>query len=53
LVGIGVAFLRDWLDTTIHDEADLRAIVGVPVVGIIPTCSNRRRRRVPSAAGRE
>ena len=36
LVGVGVAFLRDWLDTTIHDESDLRAIVGVPVVGIIP-----------------
>ncbi|MFA6166836.1 MAG: polysaccharide biosynthesis tyrosine autokinase [Gemmatimonadaceae bacterium] len=43
LVGIGVAFLRDWLDTTIHDEADLRAIVGVPVVGIIPNLQQQSR----------
>ncbi len=43
LVGIGVAFLRDWLDTTIHDEADLRAIVGVPVVGIIPNLQQQAR----------
>jgi succinoglycan biosynthesis transport protein ExoP len=43
LVGVGVAFLRDWLDTTIHDEADLRAIVGVPVVGIIPNLQQQSR----------
>ena len=43
LVGVGVAFLRDWLDTTIHDEADLRAIVGVPVVGIIPNLQQHSR----------
>ncbi|MEK7240778.1 MAG: polysaccharide biosynthesis tyrosine autokinase [Gemmatimonadota bacterium] len=43
IVGIGVAFLRDWLDTTIHTEADLRAIVGVPVVGIIPNLQQQSR----------
>ncbi|MDQ8154875.1 MAG: polysaccharide biosynthesis tyrosine autokinase [Gemmatimonadota bacterium] len=43
LVGVGVAFLRDWLDTTIHDESDLRAIVGVPVVGIIPNLQQQSR----------
>ncbi|MBI2407292.1 MAG: polysaccharide biosynthesis tyrosine autokinase [Gemmatimonadetes bacterium] len=43
LVGIGVAFLRDWLDTTIHDESDLRGIVGVPVVGIIPNLQQQSR----------
>ncbi len=43
LVGVGVAFLRDWLDTTVHDEADLRAIVGVPVVGIIPNLQQQAR----------
>ncbi len=43
LVGVGVAFLRDWLDTTIHDEADLRSIVGVPVVGIIPNLQQQAR----------
>jgi capsular exopolysaccharide synthesis family protein len=43
LVGVGVAFLRDWLDTTIHDEGDLRSIVGVPVVGIIPNLQQQAR----------
>jgi capsular exopolysaccharide synthesis family protein len=31
-----VAFLRDWLDTTVHNEQDVSAIVGAPVIGIIP-----------------
>lgn len=56
LVGVGVAFLRDWLDTTIHDEADLRAIAGVPVVGIIPNLQQTARSgayRLPPPADAE
>jgi polysaccharide biosynthesis transport protein len=36
LIGVLVAFLRDWLDTTVHDERDVSAIVRAPVIGIIP-----------------
>ena len=36
LVGVLVAFLRDWLDTTVHNEQDVMAIVRSPVIGIIP-----------------
>ena len=36
IVGVAVAFLRDWLDTTVHNEADVMAIVNAPVIGIIP-----------------
>ena len=36
LVGVAVAFLRDWLDTPVHNEQDVSAIVGAPVIGIIP-----------------
>ncbi len=36
LVGILVAFLRDWLDTTVHNEQDVMAITHAPVIGIIP-----------------
>jgi receptor protein-tyrosine kinase len=53
IVGVGVAFLRDWLDTTIHDEGDLRGIVGVPVVGIIPNLQQQSRvgvYRLPAAS---
>ena len=36
LVGVAVAFLRDWLDTTVHNEQDVMAITRAPVIGIIP-----------------
>jgi capsular exopolysaccharide synthesis family protein len=36
LIGVLVAFLRDWLDTTVHNEQDVTAIVRAPVIGIIP-----------------
>lgn len=37
LMGVLVAFLRDWLDTTVHNERDVMAIVRAPVIGIIPS----------------
>jgi tyrosine-protein kinase Etk/Wzc len=37
LIGVLVAFLRDWLDTTVHNEQDVTAIVRAPVIGIIPS----------------
>jgi capsular exopolysaccharide synthesis family protein len=37
LIGVLVAFLRDWLDTTVHNEQDVTTIVRAPVIGIIPT----------------
>ena len=36
LVGVLVAFMRDWLDTTVHNEQDVTALVRAPVIGIIP-----------------
>ncbi|HKP16040.1 MAG TPA: polysaccharide biosynthesis tyrosine autokinase [Gemmatimonadaceae bacterium] len=36
LIGVLVAFLRDWLDTTVHNEQDVMTIVRAPVIGIIP-----------------
>ena len=36
ILGVAVAFLRDWLDTTVHNEQDVSAITGVAVIGIIP-----------------
>lgn len=54
LVGVAVAFLRDWLDTTVRTEADLASIVGVAVVGAIPNLQQQarlgRRLMLPSGA---
>lgn len=36
IVGVAVAFLRDWLDTTVHNEQDVVLIARAPVIGIIP-----------------
>lgn len=64
IVGVFVAFLRDWLDTTIRNERDLANVVGATVVGIIPNLQQQSRSvgyRLPAttqgdqppAAGRE
>jgi polysaccharide biosynthesis transport protein len=47
LVGVLVAFMRDWLDTTVHNEQDVTALVRAPVIGIIP---NLRQGAVASGA---
>ncbi len=54
IVGVSVAFLRDWLDTTVRTEADLANIVGVAVVGIIPNLQQQARSvgyRLPAPKG--
>jgi capsular exopolysaccharide synthesis family protein len=43
LVGLSVAFLREWLDTTVRTELELANIVGVAVVGIIPNLTQQAR----------
>ena len=43
IVGVTVAFLRDWLDTTIRTEKDLASIVGVAVIGTIPNLQQQAR----------
>lgn len=43
VVGVGIAFLREWLDTTIRSEADLANVTGVAVVGIIPNLQQQAR----------
>lgn len=54
IVGVFVAFLRDWLDTTIRTEHDLAAIVGATVIGIIPNLQQQSRSagyRLPAMSG--
>ena len=54
LVGVIVAFMRDWLDTTVRTEQDLASIVGVAVVGSIPNLQQQARSvgyRLPAPQG--
>src|ERR1019366_4588851 len=43
LVGVIVAFMRDWLGTAVGTAADLASIVGVAVVGTIPNLQQQAR----------
>jgi capsular polysaccharide biosynthesis protein len=40
MVGIGLAFLLEYLDNTVKTEADIEKRIGLPVIGIISHMSN-------------
>lgn len=44
LLGVGVALLRDLVDNTVKDRADLEQITGTGIVGTIPLDKERRQR---------
>ena len=35
MLGVGVAFLLEYLDTTMKDEQDIEELLGLPVIGLI------------------
>lgn len=35
MLGVGIAFLLEYLDTTIKDEQDIEEVLGIPVIGVI------------------
>jgi polysaccharide biosynthesis transport protein len=41
-LGVGLAFLRDWRDQTVRSATEVTSILGVPVLGAIPSMSRRR-----------
>ena len=36
LVGVGTAFVREFLDRSVHTRSDIQAATGLPVLGLIP-----------------
>lgn len=45
-LGVGIAFLLEYLDTTFRDTDEMEAYLGVPVLGRVPTiAANERRER--------
>lgn len=43
MLGMGLAFMREYFADTIHDEEDLKKL-GLQVIGEVPPCDNRRRK---------
>ena len=48
LGGLGLAFLLSWLDDTVRSNDDLELQLGMPVIGLIPTTGNGRKRLLTS-----
>jgi succinoglycan biosynthesis transport protein ExoP len=42
MVGIGLALVRDWTDQSVRSADEIAAILGVPVLGAVPSMSRRR-----------
>ncbi|MCJ7654062.1 MAG: polysaccharide biosynthesis tyrosine autokinase, partial [Dehalococcoidia bacterium] len=42
MLGGGVALLRDWLDQTLRSAEEISAILGVPVLGVVPSMSKKQ-----------
>jgi capsular exopolysaccharide synthesis family protein len=41
MLGVGLALLRDWMDQKLHSAEEISTILGVPVLGVVPSMSRR------------
>ncbi len=41
MLGGGLALLRDWMDQKLHSAEEISNVLGVPVLGIVPSMSRR------------
>jgi capsular exopolysaccharide synthesis family protein len=42
MLGCGLAMLRDWLDYRLRSTDEISAILGIPILGVVPTISEGR-----------
>ncbi|MHC4109456.1 MAG: GumC family protein [Planctomycetota bacterium] len=42
MLGGGLALLRDWMDQRLRSAEEISAILGVPVLGVVPSMSKRK-----------
>ena len=42
MLGGGLALLRDWMDQKLHTAEEISNILGVPVLGVVPSMSKRQ-----------
>lgn len=47
LVGIGLAFLLETLDTTVKSERDIEEILELPILGLVGAITHKKESRVP------
>ena len=47
LFGTGLAFLRDWLDFRLRSSEEVSAILGIPVLGVVPKMLTKKAIAIP------
>ncbi|MBN1804571.1 MAG: polysaccharide biosynthesis tyrosine autokinase [Sedimentisphaerales bacterium] len=50
MFGCGLALVRDWMDVTLRSADEISAMLGIPVLGVVPTMKHAQ---TTSARGRE
>lgn len=51
MLGVGIAFLLEYLDTTIKSEQDIEDILGIPVLGVVSPIPDEGRTTASKSAG--
>lgn len=41
MIGVGLSFLREYLDRSLHTEEDVQSYLGLPVLSVIPKAENK------------
>ena len=41
MLGVGLALLRDWRDQKLHSVEEISTVLGMPVLGVVPSMSRR------------
>lgn len=49
MAGVGIAFLLEYLDSTIKTEQDVEKILNIPILGVIPTINDQEEARERSS----
>ena len=52
MLGVGIAFLLEYLDTTIKTEQDVEEILGLPILGLVSTITDKDMPNTKQAAKR-
>jgi len=47
MFGVSLAFLRDWLDFRLRSSEEVSAILGIPVLGVVPKMAAKRAISIP------
>lgn len=47
MFGVSLAFLRDWLDFRLRSSEEVSAILGIPVLGVVPKMTAKRAAAMP------